>query len=56
MGPHNIEWNAAKQEWFCVRCLRTSDHQSKQDAELELSQFECIPPQTQGRVLTLSAY
>ena len=26
----------------CINCLRASDHQSKQDAERELSQFDCV--------------
>ncbi|PYV53876.1 MAG: hypothetical protein DMG98_19730 [Acidobacteria bacterium] len=43
--PHEITRNAATQEWFCVRCLRRSDHVSQQDAERELSQFDCTVPQ-----------
>jgi hypothetical protein len=42
---HDPKWNAAKQEWFCMRCLHTSDHISKHDAELELANFKCSPPQ-----------
>jgi hypothetical protein len=41
---HDIEWNGATQTWLCVRCLRTSDHQLKTGAEIELSQFECVKP------------
>ena len=37
---HDIEWNAAIKAWPCVRCLRTSDHQAKEDAEFELSQHD----------------
>lgn len=33
---HEIRWDAARQEWICTRCLRTSDHVSEQDAEREL--------------------
>ncbi len=33
------------EEWFCTRCFRTSDHVTRQDAELELSQFECTTAQ-----------
>jgi len=44
MYQHELGWDAAKQEWFCVRCLRTSDHTYKDDAERELSYFECVPP------------
>jgi len=41
---HEIKWNAANQEWFCVRCLRTSDLLNQEDAERELSQFDGLPP------------
>ena len=40
---HEIEWNAEKQEWVCIRCFLTSDHSTRADAEMELSYFECIP-------------
>ena len=42
MNQHELGWSAAKQEWFCVRCLRTSDHSCKEDAGRELSYFECV--------------
>jgi hypothetical protein len=45
MREQHIEWNQAGQQWFCVRCLRSSDHSTKQDADRELSQFECKPPE-----------
>jgi hypothetical protein len=41
---HELGWDAAKQEWFCVRCLQTSDHTCKEDAEHELSYLDCEPP------------
>jgi hypothetical protein len=44
MKRHEIKQDAATQEWFCIKCLRRSDHMTQQDAERELSQFECIPP------------
>lgn len=44
MNEHDIIWNAAKNEWLCTHCLRTSDHKQKQDAERELSQFDCSLP------------
>lgn len=44
MGKHQIEWDAANKQWFCTKCLRTSDHSNKQDAELELNALECTPP------------
>lgn len=37
-----LRWNPQTQEWFCTRCFRTSDHITIQDAELELSQLDCI--------------
>lgn len=45
VGPmtHEIEWNAAKNEWFCSRCLRTSDLKLRRDATIELRQFKCMP-------------
>jgi len=42
MKEHQIEWNAATEQWFCINCLRASDYQSKQDAERELSQLDCV--------------
>src|SRR5438128_10840533 len=36
--------NPATSEWFCVRCGRASDHLTKQDAQVELEQFECSLP------------
>jgi hypothetical protein len=45
---HEITRNAATREWFCVRCLRRSDHVTQQDAERELSQFDCTVPQENG--------
>jgi len=45
---HEIERDPATQEWFCVRCLRRSDHVTQQDAERELSQFDCTVPQENG--------
>jgi hypothetical protein len=37
-----LQWNPESKEWFCIRCFKTSDHVSRQDAEVELSQFDCI--------------
>jgi|SRR5579864_5734141 len=31
MAEHTIQWNAAQEEWLCVRCLRSSDHITKED-------------------------
>jgi len=43
MKHGEIRWNPATQEWFCVRCGRTSDHTAKQDGEGEIEQFDCVP-------------
>ena len=40
-----LRWNPATLEWYCVRCGRTSDHITVQDAEVELNQFDCTLPQ-----------
>jgi hypothetical protein len=39
---HEIKWEPATQEWICIRCFSTSDHVTQEDAERELSQFECV--------------
>ena len=43
MKDHRVEWNAANREWFCVRCLCISEGSSRQDAQRELSEFDCVP-------------
>jgi hypothetical protein len=45
MHQHQIKWNAAKEEWLCVKCLRTSNKTSKEEAEVELGPFDCTSPQ-----------
>ena len=42
MSEHRIHWNAASDEWLCLLCLRASDAISKEDAEHELSRFDCL--------------
>lgn len=37
----NLRWNSELQEWFCVRCGRSSDHAILYDAQVEMEQFEC---------------
>jgi PilZ domain len=37
-----IQWNGATKQWLCLRCLRSSGHSTRTDAERELSQFPCI--------------
>ncbi len=44
MKHEQIIWNPAIQEWFCLRCGRTSDHIGEQDAHLELDLYECHIP------------
>jgi hypothetical protein len=44
MKHEDIRWNPELQEWFCVRCGRTSDHLVRGDAEVEMEQFECEVP------------
>jgi hypothetical protein len=39
-----IRWNPATQEWFCIKCGRTSDHISEEDARVELDQHDCQVP------------
>src|ERR1700687_1661525 len=39
-----IRWNPATQEWFCIKCGRTSDHISEEDAHVELDQHDCQLP------------
>jgi hypothetical protein len=39
-----IRWNPATQEWFCIKCGRTSDHISEEDARVELDQHDCQLP------------
>ena len=41
MKHGELRWNPATSEWFCVRCGRASDHLTRQDAQVELEQFEC---------------
>jgi hypothetical protein len=36
-----VSWNPATQEWFCMRCGRTSDHTFEDDARQELENFKC---------------
>ena len=42
MNEHLIHWNAANEGWLCLRCLRASDAITKEDAEHELSRFDCL--------------
>jgi hypothetical protein len=41
---HELRWNPELQEWFCVRCGRTSDHIVCEDAQAEMELFECELP------------
>ena len=40
----DIGWNRETEEWYCAKCGRTSDHIKKEDALMELEQFECELP------------
>lgn len=42
----DVLWNEETQEWFCAQCGRTSDHVTKEDALVELEQYECELPTT----------
>ena len=42
MKHPELEWNPKTKQWFCRRCFKTSDHLTLADAEIELSQFDCI--------------
>jgi len=43
----DIRWNPELQEWFCVKCGRTSDHIVRQDALVEMELFDCELPTTE---------
>ena len=44
MKHEQISWNPATQEWFCLKCGRTSDHVGEQDAHTELDLYDCDIP------------
>jgi hypothetical protein len=44
MRHPEVRWNRNLQEWFCVRCGRTSDDVVYDDAQTELGLFECELP------------
>jgi len=46
----DIRWNRETEEWYCASCGRTSDHIKKEDALVELEQFECeLPTATRAK-------
>jgi hypothetical protein len=47
MSKHHIEWNAAQEKWLCLTCLRTSDHLTREDAERELGEYQCLSVSTE---------
>jgi hypothetical protein len=49
MKHPELRWNPGLQEWFCVKCGRTSDYSNREDAETELKLFECELPTTGTR-------
>jgi hypothetical protein len=42
-----IRWNPELEEWFCVKCGRTSDHVGRDDAQVEMEFFERQLPSTE---------
>jgi hypothetical protein len=48
MKHPELRWNPALEEWFCVKCGRTSDHINQEDAKTELEFFECKLPTTRA--------
>jgi hypothetical protein len=53
LSKHEIEWEPATREWFCVRCFLTSDHVNRADAERELSQYMCMEESPRGLSVSL---
>jgi len=49
MKHPELRWNPSLQEWFCVKCGRTSDHIDQEDAKTGLESFECEFPTTRAR-------
>ena len=39
-----LKWREQTQEWYCVKCGRTSDHVMETDAWKEIEVFDCAPP------------
>jgi hypothetical protein len=51
MKHQDIRWNRETEEWFCAKCGNTSDHIRKEDALVEMEQYECeLPTAKSGRV------
>jgi hypothetical protein len=44
MKHPELRWNPGLEEWFCVKCGRTSSHIHQEDAKTELEFFECKLP------------
>jgi hypothetical protein len=44
MKHEDIRWNRETEEWYCAKCGNTSDHIKKEDALVELEQYECELP------------
>ena len=40
----DVRWNKEIQEWYCAKCGRSSDHTLREDALVELEQYECELP------------
>jgi hypothetical protein len=39
-----LRWNPELEHWFCVRCGRSSDHLTIEDARKEMDAFACELP------------
>ena len=48
MKHKDIRWNRETEEWYCAKCGNTSDHIKKEDAQVELEQYECELPTTKS--------
>jgi hypothetical protein len=48
MRHKDIRWNREIQEWYCAKCGRTSDHANKEDALVELEQYDCELPTSEN--------
>jgi hypothetical protein len=40
----NVRWNPVTQQWFCIKCGRTSDQANVDAAFEQLEPYECLVP------------
>jgi hypothetical protein len=43
-GHPELKWHEVTEEWYCMRCGRTSNQAHLADAWVELQGFDCEPP------------